>query len=99
MTEAAGRAGISTAELGQAGRAGIVGPGADGRFTPGDVRQVAMVTSLVAAGIPLEGLGAAMRGGRFSLDFLDAPAFERFSALSDVTFAGFAERPGCRSTC
>ena len=47
-----------------------------------------------AAGIPLDGLGAAIRSGTVSLDFLDAPAFERFSALSDVTFAQFAERTG-----
>ena len=50
--------------------------------------------SLTAAGIPLEGLGAAIRSGQVSLDFLDAPAFERFSALSGVTFAQMAERTG-----
>ena len=50
--------------------------------------------SLAASGIPLEGLGAVIRGGKVSLDFLDAPAFERFSALSGVTFAQLAERTG-----
>ena len=35
-----------------------------------------------------------MRSGQISLDFLDDPVFERFSALSDVTFARFAERTG-----
>jgi adenylate cyclase len=53
-----------------------------------------MVRSLVAAGVPLDGLGAAMRSGMLSLDFLDAPAFERFSALSEITFAQLGERTG-----
>jgi adenylate cyclase len=55
---------------------------------------VGMVRSLVAAGVPLDGLGAAIRSGKFSLDFLDEPAYERFSAFSDVTFAQVAERTG-----
>ncbi len=92
--EAARRAGIGADELRRLVELGIVGAGADGRFTSGAVRRVGLVRSLVAAGVPLDGLGAAMRSGTFSLDFLDAPAFERFSALSDVTFAQFAARTG-----
>jgi adenylate cyclase len=52
------------------------------------------VKSLLAAGIPQDGLGAAIRSGQVSLDFLDAPAFERFSALSGITFGHLAERTG-----
>jgi len=43
------------------------------------------------------GLGqvtAVIRDGVVSLDFIDAPAFERFSALSGVTFGQLAERTG-----
>jgi adenylate cyclase len=94
IAEAAGRAGLTPDELDRLVGLGIVSPGADDRFTPGDVRRMGMVHSLVAAGIPLDGLGAAMRSGKVSLDFLDAPAFERFSAYSGVTFAGFAQRSG-----
>ena len=90
--EAAQRGGVSPREFDRLVELGIVAPGANGRFTSGAVRRVGLVSSLVAAGIPLDGLGEAMRSGSFSLDFLDAPAFERFSALSDVTFAQFAER-------
>ena len=60
----------------------------------GDVRRAGLVNSLAAAGIPLDGLGAAMQSGRVSLDFLDVPAYERFSALSDLTFAQLADRTG-----
>jgi len=35
-----------------------------------------------------------MRSGQVSLDFLDEPAYERFSAISGVTFAELAERTG-----
>ncbi len=94
IAEAAGRAGVSVDELGRLVDLGIIGPGADDRFTSGDVRRVGMVRSLVTAGVPLDGLGAAIRSGQVSLDFLDEPAYERFSALSDVTFAQFAERTG-----
>jgi hypothetical protein len=42
-------------------------------FTPGQVRRAGLVESLTAAGIAPDGLGAAMRGGQISLDFLDEP--------------------------
>ena len=94
LAEAAQRAGDRRRGAGASGRVGDRQPGRDGRFTAGTIRRVSMVRSLVGAGVPLDGLGAAIRSGQLSLDFLDAPAFERFSALSDVTFAQFAERSG-----
>lgn len=92
--EAAHRGGVSPHELRALVDLGIIGPRADERFTSADVRRVGMVRNLVAAGVPLEGLGAAIRSGQVSLAFLDAPAFERFSAFSGETFAQAAERAG-----
>jgi class 3 adenylate cyclase/DNA-binding transcriptional MerR regulator len=94
IAEAAERAGVSPDELRRLIDLGILKPNTESRLTSGDVRRVGMVGSLTAAGIPLDGLGAAIRSGHVSLDFLDEPAYERFSALSDVTFAEFAERTG-----
>jgi adenylate cyclase len=94
IAEAADRAGVSVEELSQLVELGILTPGAGNRFTPGHLRRAGLAMSLTEAGIPLDGLGAAIRGGQVSLDFLDAPAFERFSALSGVTFAQMAERTG-----
>jgi adenylate cyclase len=94
VPEAAERAGISVDELRRLIDLGILKPDAENRLTSGDVRRVGMVGSLTAAGIPLDGLGAAIRSGQVSLDFLDEPAYERFSALSGVTFAEFGERTG-----
>jgi len=90
--EAAERAGIGIDELDRLVDLSIVTPGADDRFTSGQVRQMGMATSLIAAGIPLDGLATAVQNGHFSLAFLDAPAFERFSVFSGVTFAQLAER-------
>ncbi len=92
--EAAGRAGISVEELDRLVQLGILKPDSEGRLTAGDVRRAGLVDSLIAAGISPDGLGEAMRGGLVSLDFLDAPAFERFSALGGVTFAQLAEQTG-----
>ena len=57
-------------------------------------RLCAMGILAAASGIPMEGLAEAIRSGRVSFDFIDAPAFERFSALSGATFAEVAERTG-----
>jgi adenylate cyclase len=92
--EAAGRGGVSVDELRELVELGIVRPDPAGWFTGGAVRRVDLVRGLVAAGIPLDGLGAAIRSGRFSLDFLDEPVYERFSVLGGSTFAQAAERTG-----
>src|SRR5262245_15042814 len=94
LTEAAERSGVSVDELSQFMDLGIIQPGADQRFTPADLRRVALINSLVLSGVPLEGLAAAIRDGAVSFDFLDAPAFERFSSHSQRTFAEMAEESG-----
>jgi adenylate cyclase len=94
IAEAAERAGVSVDELHRLVHLGILTPDAEDRLTPGDVRRAGLVDSLATAGIPLDGLGAAIRSGQVSLDFLDDPAYERFSALGGVTFAQLAERTG-----
>jgi adenylate cyclase len=94
VAEAAERAGISVPELRRLVELGIIEPDGAGEFTGGHLRKIGVVTALMAAGIPLDGLGAAIRQGRVTLDFLDAIAFERFSSASGVTFAEMAERTG-----
>jgi adenylate cyclase len=92
--ETADRAGISTDELRLMVVAGIIRPEAENRYRAGDVRRAELVRSLTAAGITLDELGDAIRNGTVSLDFLDAPAFDRFSPMSGVSFAQMAERTG-----
>src|SRR4029077_8996448 len=92
--EAAEHAGVTVDHLSQLVELGIVRPSAGDRFTPGDVRRAELVQSLTATGIPLDGLGEAIRRGTLSLDFLDASVYERFSSLSDTTFEQLSERTG-----
>ena len=92
--EAAARTGVSVEHLRRLVELGILAPDGGGRFTAGHLRRLGLVEALLAAGIPVDGLGAAIRSGQVSLDFLDASAFERFSSASGVTFATMAERTG-----
>jgi len=53
-----------------------------------------MVQSLEDAGVPLEGLAAAMGRGELSLAFMDSVAYERFSSLSPLTFQELSDQTG-----
>lgn len=92
--EAAERAGVEPAYVDRLVDLGIVAPAEPDRFSPGDVRRVLMATSLEGAGIPLDGVAAAMGRGELSLAFLDAAAYERFSALAPETFRQVSDRTG-----
>ena len=92
--EAADRAGVEPAYLARLVELGILGSEQPERFSPGDVRRVSMVKSLEDAGIPLDGVAAAIERGAISLAFLDAPAYERFAALAPETFQQVSARTG-----
>lgn len=92
--EAAQRAGVEEAFVHRLIELGIVPTRPDGRLTQADVRCVQLSRTLDAAGVPLEGVGAMMRRGELSLDFLNTPTYERFSTLSDETFEEMAARTG-----
>ncbi len=91
--QAADRAGISLEDLNRQIELGVITPEAD-RFSAGDVRRAGLIHGLENAGIPLDGLAAMIRGGKVSLAFLDSPTYERFAALSDVTFQQLSGRTG-----
>jgi adenylate cyclase len=73
---------------------GVLVPEEPDRFSPGDVRRVLMAKSLEDAGVPLDGLAAAIQSGALSLDFLDAASYERFTALAAETFRQVSDRTG-----
>jgi adenylate cyclase len=83
---------VTLDEVGPLVELGIVVPQDGDRFSSGQVRRMQLAHGLAAAGIPLDGLGASIRRGDVSLDFLDAPVYERFSQLSTVTFQELSER-------
>ncbi|MGH2489842.1 MAG: adenylate/guanylate cyclase domain-containing protein, partial [Candidatus Limnocylindria bacterium] len=57
-------------------------------------RKAEMVQSLTAAGLPMEDLAAAIGRGALSLDFVEQAVYERFTALSDLTFAQVSAQTG-----
>jgi adenylate cyclase len=92
--EAAERAGVDTDYVGRLIDGGLLGSAARDLLSAGDVRRILFLKSLDDAGLPLEGVAAAMASGAISLDFMDAPAYERYAALSSETFAQVSERTG-----
>jgi len=92
--DAARRAGVEPEFLDELVKAGVINPAPDGSFVEGDVRRTSTVRALTGGGVALDGLAAAMREGKFTLDFLDTDTYDRLAAFSDETFAQAAQRTG-----
>ena len=92
--EVADRAGIDLAFVTRLMELGIVTPNTQERLSGGDVRRVRLAYALDRAGVPLDGIGSAIRSGAISLAFLDQPFYERFASLSGETFRALAEETG-----
>jgi len=93
-TEAAERAGVTEDDLTRWVELGMLRRAANDRFTSGEIRKAGLIHSLAEAGLPLEGLAAIIANGSLTLDFMDSPAYERFSSLTDETFAQASARTG-----
>ena len=92
--EVAGRAGVDPDYVDRLVELGILKPEGGDAFSPGDVRRARWVQSLERAGVPLEGMAAAVRDGALTFSYLDASAFDRFAGLSSTTFRELSERTG-----
>jgi adenylate cyclase len=92
--EVAQRAGVDPDYLDQLVEVGILTPAAADAFSPGDVLRARWVQSLERAGVPLEGLAAAVRDGTLSFSFMDVAAFDRFAGLSGTTFQELSAQTG-----
>lgn len=66
---------------------GIISDGGDGTFTRGDLRRVTLIQTLERAGLPFEEIARTIDSGLLSLEFMDASSYDRFSNLTDTTFA------------
>ena len=92
--EVARRAGVDPGYVDRLVELGILGPGQDDAFSQGDVLRARWVHSLEAAGVPLEGMAAAIRDGSLSFSYLDASAFATASTNGvgpQTNDAGIAE--------
>jgi adenylate cyclase len=92
--EVAERAGVDPDYIDRLVELGILTPATGDAFSPGDMLRARWVQSLQRAGIPLEGMAAAVRDGALSFAFMDVAAFDRFAQLSDTTFHQLSERTG-----
>jgi len=84
--ELADRAGVGAEYVDRLVQLRILTPGDGDRFSMGDLRGARLIHSLDRAGIPLDGIAAAVRSGHLSFAFFDLPNYERFSAISSKTF-------------
>ncbi len=92
--EMAGRAGVDPDYVDRLVELEILSPGSGNTFSLGDVRRAQWVQSFEQAGVPLEGLAAAVRDGTLSFAYLDAAAFDRFAGVSRTTFRELSEQTG-----
>ena len=92
--EVAQRAGVDPDYLDRLVELGLLKPGAGEAFSPGDVLRARWMQSLERAGVPLEGIAAAIRDGALSFSFMDVPAYDRFAGLSGTTFQQLSARTG-----
>jgi adenylate cyclase len=92
--EVAQRAGVDPDYLDRLVELGILTPAAGEAFSPGDVLRARWLQSLEGAGVPLEGMAAAVRDGALSFSYLDATAFDPFAGLSGTTFQQLSASTG-----
>jgi len=88
-------AGVTEAEIGRLVGLGVLVP-RDGPapFLPGDLHKVRLATACERAGLPMDGIAAAIRAGRLSFAFLEAAPYQRWALPSERTFRQVSEETG-----
>jgi adenylate cyclase len=91
----AGLAGVPEAEIGRMLDAGVLVP-RDGPapFLARDVHRLRLAVACERAGLPLDGIAAAIRAGRLSFAFLDAAPYQRWAVPSARTYRQVAADTG-----
>ena len=91
--EVASRAGVDETFIERLSQLGIL-VGTDGRFSEGDARRARILDGLDAAGMPMEAVAEGIRRRIIELGFVDDPAYDHFSGLTNETFREASERTG-----
>jgi adenylate cyclase len=92
--EVARRAGVDPDYVDRLVELGILTPAAADAFSPGDALRARWLQSLERAGVPLDGIAAAIRDGALSFSFMDVAAYDRFAGLSGTTFQQLSAETG-----
>jgi hypothetical protein len=88
-------AGVTDAEVGRLVDLGILvaRDGAD-PFLETDVQKVLLAKACEQAGLPMDGIAAAIRAGRLSFAFLEAQQYQRYAARSARTYRQVSQETG-----
>ena len=91
----AGLAGVTEAEIGRMVALGVLVP-RDGAapFLAGDMQKVRLAVACERAGLPMDGIAAAIRTGRLSFAFLEGAPYQRWAQPSDRTFRQVSQETG-----
>lgn len=72
----------------------LVTPEAGAAFSDGDLRRVRLLHGLEQSGLPLEGIGSAVRNGDLSFGFMDLPSWDWYGGFIGTTYGEFAAETG-----
>jgi adenylate cyclase len=88
-------AGVTEAEIGRMTGLGILVE-RDGQapFRVGDLQKVRLAVACERAGLPMDGIAAAIRAGRLSFAFMEAAPYHRFGVPSDRTYRQVSQDTG-----
>jgi adenylate cyclase len=92
--ELAGRAAVPEEELRRLVDVGLLAQAKDGTFAAADLTRIRLAEALDRSGIPLQEIGAAIRRGELSLDFLAELWPDPVGFVPDTTIGRFAEEHG-----
>ena len=88
-------AGVSEAEIGRMVDLGVlVAREAAAPFLTVDLRKIRLALACERAGLPMDGIAAAIRAGRLSFAFLEASPYHRWAVPSDRTYRQVSEETG-----
>src|SRR6266508_3875854 len=94
-SELAALVGVTKAEVDRLVGLGIlVARDGAGPFLETDVQKVRLATACEQAGLPLEGIAAAVRAGRLSFAFLEAAPYRRWAVRSARTYRQVSQETG-----
>jgi hypothetical protein len=88
-------AGVTEAEVQRLVQLGILtARDGAGPFLETDVQKVRLATACEQAGLPMAGIAAAIRAGRLSFAFLEAPVYRRWRVRSGRTYRQVSQDTG-----
>jgi adenylate cyclase len=91
----AGRAAVPVGYVDRLVELGLLAsPEAGVAFSDGDLRRVRLLHGLEQSGLPLEGIGAAVRNGDLSFGFMDLPSWDWYGGFLGTTYGEFAAETG-----